>query len=190
MAETGSAQQAYRWHPVCRSTRDCYQSQLYEELHPPCYICFPRSCRSLSTSKLAIARHAHGKLISHQVHALPVALFNPRALLNPQKLLPIALGTVRSASFLAGFVSSFWAGVCLTRSVLLARLLPFVSHDFWDGPYGCIMVGCLISGSSIWIEDGRRRGEIGLYVLPRAIRSCLPHRWLTSGGRGVQAAER
>ncbi|KZV77638.1 hypothetical protein PENSPDRAFT_621204 [Peniophora sp. CONT] len=124
------------------------------------------------------------------VHILPTVLSNPRALLSLQKLLPIAFGTVRSATFLAGFVSSFWGGVCLTRSVLLARLLPSVSHDFWDGPYGCIMAGCLISGSSIWIEDGRRRGEIGLYVLPRAIRSFLPHRWLTSGGYGVQAAER
>ncbi|VDB84487.1 unnamed protein product [Peniophora sp. CBMAI 1063] len=124
------------------------------------------------------------------VHALPALISNPRALLKLSKVLPIVFGTARSATFLAGFVSSFWAGVCLTRSVLLARLLPSVSHDFWDGPYGCILAGCLISGSSIWIEDGRRRGEIGLYVLPRAIRSCLPHRWLTSGGRGVQAAER
>ena len=45
-------------------------------------------------------------------------------------------------------------------------------------------------GSSIWIEDGRRRGEMALYVLPRALRACLPNTWVKSGTRGVKMAER
>lgn len=45
-------------------------------------------------------------------------------------------------------------------------------------------------GSSIWIEDGRRRGEMALYVLPRALRACLPNAWVKSGNRGVKVVER
>lgn len=73
---------------------------------------------------------------------------------------------------------------------MLARLFPFISHDFWDGPFGCIMAGCLMCGSSIWIEDGRRRGEIALYVLPRALRTCLPDAWVKSGNRVIRMVER
>jgi hypothetical protein len=101
----------------------------------------------------------------------------------------IFYGALRSATFLSAFVSSIWASVCLTRTVLLARMFPFISHDFWDGPYGCILAGCLACGSSIWIENSRRRAEIALYVLPRAIRSWLPDRWLRSGRTGVRAVE-
>ena len=45
-------------------------------------------------------------------------------------------------------------------------------------------------GSSIWIEDGRRRGEMALYVLPRALRACLPNTWVKGGNRGVKVVER
>ena len=80
--------------------------------------------------------------------------------------------------------------MCLTRTVLLARLFPFVSHDFWDGPYGGILGGSLLCGSSIWIENGRRRGEMALYVLPRAVRSLLPYKWMRSRDRRVILVER
>jgi len=72
----------------------------------------------------------------------------------------------------------------------VARMLPEISHDFYDGPFGCVMAGCLVCGSSIWIESGRRRGEMALYVLPRAIRACLPGRWLRSGRKSVHVMER
>ena len=45
-------------------------------------------------------------------------------------------------------------------------------------------------GSSIWIEDGRRRGEMALYVLPRALRAWLPNAWVKSGNRGIRMVER
>ncbi|THH16898.1 hypothetical protein EW146_g3828 [Bondarzewia mesenterica] len=124
------------------------------------------------------------------VHFLPILLTHPHALLRPQKLLQTLLGVLRSASFLSTFVSSIWTAVCLTRTLLVARLLPNISHDFYDGPFGCVMAGCLACGSSIWIENGRRRGEMALYVLPRAIRACLPDRWVRSGSRSVYAIER
>ncbi|KAJ6604656.1 hypothetical protein DFH09DRAFT_1123413 [Mycena vulgaris] len=124
------------------------------------------------------------------VQFLPVILSHPRTLLDPQRVLESLLGALRSATFLTTFVTSYWYSVCLTRSLVFARLFPFISHDFWDGPYGCVLAGCLVCGSSIWIENGRRRGEMALYVLPRAVRACLPYAWVRGGNAGVRMVER
>ncbi|KAJ7038193.1 hypothetical protein C8F04DRAFT_951310 [Mycena alexandri] len=124
------------------------------------------------------------------VQFVPVLLSRPRALLEPRRVLESFLGALRSATFLTTFVTSYWYSVCITRSLVFARLFPFISHDFWDGPYGCVLAGCLVCGSSIWIENGRRRGEMALYVLPRAVRACLPDKWVRSGNAGVRLAER
>ncbi|KIM48196.1 hypothetical protein M413DRAFT_224411 [Hebeloma cylindrosporum] len=124
------------------------------------------------------------------VHFLPVLLTRPQILMRPHRLLQTLGGAVRSATFLSSFIGLYWYTVCLTRSLVLAKLFPFVSHDFWDGPFGCILAGSLACGSSIWIENGRRRGEMALYVLPRAVRACLPDAWIKSGNRGVKLAER
>jgi hypothetical protein len=42
----------------------------------------------------------------------------------------------------------------------------------------------------LYIERGKRRGEIALYVLPRAIRTLFKESWLRSGSRSVLWAER
>ncbi|KAH9982892.1 hypothetical protein BGW80DRAFT_50613 [Lactifluus volemus] len=124
------------------------------------------------------------------VHVLPILIRQPQKLLSFPAILETLLGILRSASFLSAFVSSFWAAVCLTRTLVVARVFPKISHDFYDGPFGCILAGCLTCGGSIWIESGRRRGEIALYVLPRVIRACLPDRLLRSGRKSVYAIER
>ncbi len=124
-----------------------------------------------------------------QVHVLPILIRRPQRLLNFRSILDTLLGILRSASFLSAFVSSFWAAVCLVRTLVVARAVPEISHDFYDGPFGCVLAGCMVCGSSIWIESGRRRGEMALYVLPRAIRACLPDRWLRSGRKNVYAIE-
>ncbi|KAJ3975356.1 hypothetical protein EV361DRAFT_792548 [Lentinula raphanica] len=123
-------------------------------------------------------------------HFLPVLITRPQFLLRPHRVLSTLLATCRSASFLSAFISSFWLAVCLTRTLALARLFPSVSHDFWDGPQGCIMAGCLVCGSSIWLENERRRGEMALYVLPRAIRACIPDRIIRSRNGMVTTLER
>ncbi|KAF9056165.1 hypothetical protein BJ165DRAFT_1522108 [Panaeolus papilionaceus] len=124
------------------------------------------------------------------VHFLPVLLTRPQIILRPHRVLETVFGAVRSATFLSSFIGLYWYSVCLTRTLVLARLFPFISHDFWDGPFGCIMAGCLACGGSIWIENGRRRGEMALYVLPRAVRACLPDAWVKSGRPGVKLVER
>jgi len=123
-------------------------------------------------------------------HLLPILLTRPHSILRLRRTLSTLLATLRSATFLSCFVSTYWLAVCLTRTLLFARLFPQISHDFWDGPYGCVLVGCMMCGSSIWIENGRRRGEMALYVLPRAVRAWLPDVWVRSGNQGVRMAER
>lgn len=117
-------------------------------------------------------------------------LTKPQILLRPHRLLLTLFGALRSASFLSSFIGIYWYTVCLSRTLVLARLLPFVSHDFWDGPYGGVFAGSVACGASIWVENGRRRGEMALYVLPRAIRACLPDKLVRSGNRGLKVAER
>ncbi|KAJ3535120.1 hypothetical protein NMY22_g6624 [Coprinellus aureogranulatus] len=116
-------------------------------------------------------------LIYLPVHFIPILLLRPRSLLRLSRLLATTLSALRSTSFLASFVALYWYGVCITRTVVFAKLFQFVSHDFWDGPHGAILAGSLVCGASIWIENGRRRGEMALYVLPRALRTLLPG-WL------------
>jgi len=124
------------------------------------------------------------------VHFLPILLTRPSSIARGHRVVfPTIRHTIRSAAFLSTFVSSCWYGVCLTRSIVFARMLPWISHDIWDGPYGGIMAGSLLCGSSIWIENGRRRGEMALYVLPRAIRSFLPYKWMRSGNLGIKLIE-
>ncbi|KAM5536190.1 hypothetical protein V8D89_010089 [Ganoderma adspersum] len=124
------------------------------------------------------------------VHVLPILLTRPRKLLEGPKLLETLLNVGRSAGFLSTFVSAVWYGVCFTRTLALARLFPTIPHDVWDGPLGCTFVGSLLCGASIWIERGRRRGEMTLYVLPRAIRACISDSWVKSGMQSVRWAER
>lgn len=120
---------------------------------------------------------------------MPTLLTNPQSLLRVSRLTETLLAATRSAAFLSTFVSAVWYGVCLTRTLVLARLLHFISFDVWDGPLGCTFSGSLLCGASIWIEQGHRRGEMALYVLPRALRACLPEKWIRSGKRSVRYTE-
>lgn len=123
------------------------------------------------------------------MHILPILLTRPRQLLRSNDLLNTLLSVFRSASFLSTFLSSTFFTICITRTLLLARLFPSISHDFWDGPLGCTFIGSLVCGTSIWIEQGRRRGEMALYVLPRAVRACLSDEFLRNG-KSVRLLER
>jgi hypothetical protein len=91
---------------------------------------------------------------------------------------------------LSTFVGSIWMAVCLVRTLAIARIFPNISHDIYDGPYGCVMAGCLVCGSSIFIEEPKRRSEMALYVLPRALRSCLPEVWMRRHGHSAKIIER
>lgn len=106
---------------------------------------------------------------------------------NPKSLIGSVAGAARSAAFLGSFVSLFYYGVCLARTRLGPVLLPptkqwGVSPQTWDGGL-CILSGCMLCGWSILIEPPGRRGELALFVLPRALATLSPrvyhrkHRW-------------
>jgi hypothetical protein len=117
-------------------------------------------------------------LIYLPIHFLPPLLLRPRNIL--QSTTRLLLSSIRSASFLATFVSSMWFSVCFTRTLVMARAFPLVSHNTWDGPtFGCITAGSIMCGASIFIESGRRRAEMALYVLPRAVRTALNEAWIS-----------
>lgn len=149
---------------------------------PPLFIC---PC----VIQLQVSHISHLTLLI-QVHVLPVLLTNPQTMLRPHRLVQTLLASLRSSTFLSSFIGLFWFSICFTRTLVLAKLLPFVSHNFWDGPFGGIMAGCLTCGSSILIENGRR-GEMALFVLPKAVRTCLPNGWVRRGNHwGFRIIER
>ncbi|KAH9849754.1 hypothetical protein C2E23DRAFT_838328 [Lenzites betulinus] len=159
----------------------------------PCEVIHGRT-EGVSCTKNAAMRgawaFAEAVAIYLPVHALPTLLTRPQKMLEVPRLIGILLSVARSATFLSAFVASNWFTVCCTRTLFLARLFPGIGHDFWDGPQGCTMAASLVCGASIWIERGRRRGEMALYVLPRAVRACLPVEWLKGGRTSVRWAER
>ncbi|GAA97726.1 uncharacterized protein L969DRAFT_20467 [Mixia osmundae IAM 14324] len=122
------------------------------------------------------------------VHALPRLLFGKRAFAaNPVRtLLQVFLAAGQSSAFLATFIASVYAFVCLGRTRLLPKLFPSVSQNFWDGGFAPAL-GCFMCGFSVLIENKRRRGEMALYVAPRAVYAVMDEvlpEWLFSGKTG------
>ena len=122
------------------------------------------------------------------IHLIPRLLSSPKSVIaDPFSVLR---GTLYSTTFLASYIGLMWYGICFVRTFGLARLFPNTSHRFWDGPQGCIFLGVAPAGLAMYIENGRRRGELALYVLPRAVRTLLAERWLRSGKRSARWSER
>ncbi|KAG2159862.1 uncharacterized protein EDB93DRAFT_1244633 [Suillus bovinus] len=124
------------------------------------------------------------------VHFLPLLFTRPSSILQRHRAIRALLGAIRSATFLSTFLSSYFFTACLIRTLVLAKLFPWIPHDVWDGPYGSILVGSLTCGWSILIENTRRRGEMALYVLPRAVKASLPAKWTTGNHAGARLVER
>ncbi|MES1914679.1 MAG: hypothetical protein MHM6MM_006725 [Cercozoa sp. M6MM] len=97
------------------------------------------------------------------VHFLPTALFRPQVLLAQPGV--IVSRVLSNAFWSSLFITSYQTGmktvVCHTRNLL--------KRDPWYEP----VLGGLVAGSAILIEDPRRRSELTLYVLPRALQVLL-----------------
>ncbi|KAK9322920.1 hypothetical protein V1517DRAFT_322107 [Lipomyces orientalis] len=79
----------------------------------------------------------------------------------------------RSASFLGMFVALAWYSVCFTRTRAGPYLFPKVKRLRWDDTLGPAL-GSFMCGWSVLLENPRRRGELALFVAPRAIGAFLP----------------
>jgi hypothetical protein len=87
-----------------------------------------------------------------------------------------AVDTLRSASFLASFVSLFYYGVCLARTRVGPKAFPAVTPQMWDGGL-CVLAGCMACGWSVLIERPKRQTELMLFVVPRAAGVLVPRRY-------------
>jgi len=103
------------------------------------------------------------------VHFAPQLLFNLRALTRApgETVLYTLLAAGRSSTFLATFVASIYASVCLVRT-RIPKLFPKVEPAVWDNGL-CAGLGCMVCGLSILIESKRRRREMSLFVTTRAL---------------------
>lgn len=119
------------------------------------------------------------------VFIVPTLLFRRRQLIRDPlgNLAHILKGSGRSAAFLATFVSATWGGVCLGRTTLFPKLFPSVSQWYWDAGFAP-QLGSFLCGFALLLESKRRRGEMALYVAPRALyavmEEVLPTRLLDS----------
>ncbi|KAG9058825.1 hypothetical protein FS842_000022 [Serendipita sp. 407] len=127
-------------------------------------------------------------LIYLPVHTIPTLLVNPMRFLSDPFSILTAIS--RSSAFLATFVGTIFSTICLSRTVLGPKLFPNLPHQTIDGPLGGVALGCITCCLSLYIERGKRRGEIALYVLPRAIRTLFKESWLRSGSLSVELVEK
>ena len=84
-------------------------------------------------------------------------------------------GAAGSSAFLAAFISSFYYGVCASRTRFGPKLFPgrIVTPQMWDSGL-CVLTGSLVCGWSILLEKAARRTEVSLFVAPRALATLLP----------------
>ena len=85
---------------------------------------------------------------------------------------------IRSSAFLGAFVGLFYYGVCLSRTALGPKLFTYdtITPQMWDSGL-CVGTGCVLCGWSILIEAERRREELALFVMPRALGTLLPREY-------------
>lgn len=115
------------------------------------------------------------------VHAIPPLLFNFRRVLSQPGMSAkrILQAACRSSAFLATFVASIYAAVCLVRT-RLPQAIPSTPQQPLDGGLA-VQLGCLVCGLSVLIENKHRRKEMALYTAPRALYvlssapACLNH---------------
>lgn len=89
------------------------------------------------------------------------------------------LDTARSSAFLGAFIALFYYGVCLSRTRLGPKIFSqkTVTPQMWDSGL-CVLGGCLLCGTSILVEQSRKRLEVLFFVLPRAAATWFPRRYL------------
>ncbi|KAF9930591.1 hypothetical protein FBU30_000294 [Linnemannia zychae] len=113
------------------------------------------------------------------VHLLP-ALLSPKAFFKRLQENPVStvsstlLATARSSAFLATYIALIWYGICTWRSKVMPITMKLTGKRYTsnvvDYIYGPLL-GSFLCGFSVLIENPRRRAEMALYVLPRAIYS-------------------
>jgi hypothetical protein len=95
-------------------------------------------------------------------------------------------GAAGSSAFLAAFISSFYYGVCFSRTRFGPKVFSSktVTPQMWDSGL-CVLAGSLVCGWSVLLEKASRRTEISMFVAPRALATLLPRVY----DKGLQSRE-
>ena len=101
-----------------------------------------------------------------------------RGQISTKDLRRIIEDSARSSAFLGAFVALYYYGICLSRTLLGPRLFneKTISRQDWDSGL-CVRAASVLCGWSILIEKERRRGELAMFVAPRAAATFLPRRY-------------
>lgn len=130
----------------------------------PCHLLHPKeaSCAIYNTS---LWLRAYQKIIPVHLslNAVPILVFKTKSLFTkPFKTLKqIIFGSLQSALFFASYITIFQSTVCLVRAT---------RGDATDHRYVYYLLG-LCSGTSIFLEQKRKRVELAMYVAPKALAS-------------------
>ena len=98
------------------------------------------------------------------IHLVPFCVLNAaKALRNPVGTVMTATGsTIRSTTFISAFVGSYMASICGLRWLRGGK-----EHR------AAYYAAGIVAGSMLFIEKKSRRGELALYLLPRAADSLV-----------------
>lgn len=88
----------------------------------------------------------------------------------------ICISSLRSSVFLALYIMLNWYSVCLVRTRLGPILFPNATPQQLEDTWGPAL-GSLVCGLSSLAETPRRRGELALFVAPKAMTAILPQRF-------------
>jgi len=126
------------------------------------------------------------------LHFVPSLLFKHQVWLSQPKTMAIRAitGTARSSSFLGAFVMVYVSILCTRRNIYdllrdsarlpILRALPLIvslRNRTLGGIFHWIAGFC--SGLSLFVEAERRRGELAMYVMPKALESI----WVAARGK-------
>jgi len=121
------------------------------------------------------------------LHVLPMLIFGRKAFIKaPFKMfLRSFKGTVRSSTFLGVFVFIYQSLLCMkTQGYNSKWAQKYMSTAMREGLFmsraSWWLVGAMC-GWALLVEDERRRTELTMYVLPRALESA----WFMLRGKGV-----
>lgn len=88
-----------------------------------------------------------------------------------------ALATMKSGAFLATFVTLYQYQICMHRNLYKTGLIGNFNSKYIYG-----LAGFFCSYPAIFLEDKKRRSELALYVLPKALTSfykiAYSHHWI------------
>ena len=127
-----------------------------------------------SCEKHALARFWRGFKFSMSMY-LPLQLVLRLRSPSLKSLKSAFAGAAGSSAFLAAFISSFYYGVCASRTRLGPKIFSSktVTPQMWDSGL-CVLAGSILCGWSIILEKPARRTEVSMFVAPRALATLLP----------------